>query len=318
MRTRGGAADALLCDSRLCGARPACVQALESEEATVHYLGIAGAQGMAEASFQAGLLEHAQAHPTAALVHFLDAARRDHPGAMYNAAHLFGEAVGPASPVGSEALGRLAETLTWLGRALRTARVQGQAKVEADAITALWVWALWLQRVEAAGDPDSISRVFRAAREADDSGSASQVATAASTGASTMPQQSNAEAEDATNPAAGSTKGEEEEGARVAGWRRAISHWAEYSEAFAQTPSSQNQAALLPLRRAMQELGELAVAGGLGEFRRHLVLSKLVEGSKVPRSVGSNHPCISCGIEPPLHQLRDRTTPASAAGSNHR
>jgi hypothetical protein len=51
---------------------------------------------------------------------------------------------------------------------------------------------------------------------------------------------------------------------------------------FARQPSSQNAAALQAVRRAMAAFASLV--GGrfaLGEFRRHLVLSKLVEGAKM-------------------------------------
>ena len=234
----------------LCDARPSCVAGGEATlEEVVGWLRTAGSHGLAEAAFQAGTIEMQHGRMHDALDRFLEAAALQHPAGMYNAAHMLAKRIEVGSTHG------LGLALRWFGRALRAARAQQQPKVEADALMALWVQSLWIQRVASeaadADDPASIERLFRAAREADDDHE-------------------------------GSAHEDSEESTRVELWRVAVLEWSNFTRAFGQTPSSQNRAALSPLRRAMEPLAALCEpASQLGEFRRHLVLAKLVEGAKM-------------------------------------
>ena len=240
----------------LCSVKRSCVQGSATADQALRWFRIAGAQGLAEATFQAGAIELELGRTTAALSCYMEAAAQDHPAAMYNTAHTLASHIGSSGSgtVELKAIDQLAEALGWFGRALRASRTQGKTKVEADASTALWVQALWMQRVERDSSEEIIGRMFAAAAEAD-----SAVAT----------YQERASDE------------QEEESARIKTWQQAIRLWSEFADAFGLTPSAKNAAALSPLRKAMNLLESLVSIGKLGEFRRHLVLSKLVEGSKM-------------------------------------
>ena len=71
----------------LCGARPSCLEAVNTEQA-VGWLQAAAAEGHAQAGFEAGVLLLRASGAEAATASFLLAARRGHAGAMFNAARL--------------------------------------------------------------------------------------------------------------------------------------------------------------------------------------------------------------------------------------
>ena len=237
----------------LCEARPPCVKGeVSTDEDAVSWLRSAGGQGMAEASFQAGVLEFGLGRSADALDRFREAALSasdGHPSAAFNAAHILARRVEGGSAK------ELSAALGWFGRALRAARAVRHSKVEADAIAALWVWA---QESEL----EQLTRIFTAARELDSVLSASP------------PPPS-------PPPSAAPAEVEEEEGLRLLGWQQAAALWADFEAAYAIQPSPRNEEAMRPMRQALQSLESLLGSANLGEFRRHLVLSKLVQGSKM-------------------------------------
>ncbi|KAL1526666.1 hypothetical protein AB1Y20_015370 [Prymnesium parvum] len=268
----------------LCEALPRCVGGGESSEQALRWLGLAAAQGVAEASFQLGAHLAASGQAAAALPHFLRAAEAEHPKALYNAAHLLATRVEGGAPHD------LTRAIGMFGRAARAARRRRLAAVAADAAVAAGrLRRRWVQNAEAELELDALTRIFRAARDAD--------RTAAEIGGAGG-ERGDGEAE-ARGEEVVAARGEEgvtasgEEGvegrddddaverALVSEWERAVGLWSDFQTSFAQQPSLQNEAAVEAMGRAVEAFASLLERRELGEYRRHLTLSKLVEGSRL-------------------------------------
>ena len=233
----------------LCEARLPCVQGDAPAPAALSWLREAAAQGM-----EAALATLTQAVDAEAAFQI---GRRELGRDDSTARELFRVAAVLGHAAASFNAGHLfagvdeGASLFYFGRALALSRAPPrQPSVEADATRALWVS---LQ----VADVDRLTETFGAARDADRALAGHRF------------------------PAPESA-GDAAEEARRAGWQASARHWHAFEAAFAAQPSSQNEAAARPLRLAMSELAALLDdGGGVGEFRRALVLSKLVQGAKM-------------------------------------
>ncbi|KAL3916573.1 MAG: hypothetical protein SGPRY_006760 [Prymnesium sp.] len=250
----------------LCDGLPLCVQGEASPLQAEEWLRDAASQGMHEAGFQLGLIEQARGSSEEALTHFLLAARGEHAKASFNAAHLLASRAGAS-------LVNLTAAIGLFGHSARIAHADGLVGVEADVKVALSrLRRLWVQMVDSMSDLSTLSEVFAAAREAD------AHASLPAEGEAAEAQRGGEGGADEARVGASSSTAEKQ---CVDGWLRAASLWQDFEAAYAKQPSPQNELALGAMGRAIDAFRPLLHACPPGEYRRHMLLGKLVEGSRL-------------------------------------